>query len=388
MSTCLADLPYELLRLILFHVDNGSLSAARLHEEPSATLTHSAIQPLKNFSRTCHQYRALIIQSLFNFCRVHLSESTFSLDKTSTAQYPNYDEIREFLVFLVKHELCGSVKSLVLFTEYDLGWRVPGIMPSAPAGTLPLELGYIWSDVFSVIQPSTVTICVPPSSLAFFTSCGIYVADAWAFEMPLHILQLRMSQDMQEKTTQPSHTNKLFGILPWTHCTLNEGSAIQVYSTYEYHSMVQPSILNGRLRDYADATPRLLNSLRSFDYIAIFPLYGQVVKMLSFLFILPKLECVSMQLAPKRGNKILEDATRILRSLHSDLWMEFENTYFLIATNIVQIETASSVKEFICLDYQQKGLWESLGHGSEIMSEHWRIISDGHWTKIEDSDCP
>lgn len=147
--------------------------------------------------------------------------------------------------------------------------------------------------------------------------------------------------------------------------------------------MVAPSIFNGRLRDTPSSPPRALTQLTTFDYIAIFPLYGQVVKVLSFLFMLPRLRRVRTQLAPKRENKILEDASRVLRTLYSDLWMEFENTYFLIATNIVQVEAKSCIRELVCLDYQQEGLWESLGHGGEIMSERWKTLGNGHWIKNE-----
>ncbi|MCJ1413521.1 hypothetical protein MMC19_007627 [Ptychographa xylographoides] len=384
--TRVEDLPNEVLHIIIFHLDIGPLSTSRLHQEPSASFTSIEGRPLKNFSQTCKRYRSLIFESLFQFCKVRLVDSTFEVlcDEQNSFQSPCYQVVQDFLSFVVENKLSQNVKSLLFFTEHDLGSRVPGLTPSPLPAENKLELGQLWPSVFSVVRPDIITICAPPSTLAFLTSCGIYVGNAWAFSTPLHILQLRVRSDLsRDIPTSSLSASKLFSSLPWTHCTLNEGSALQVYNTYEYHSMVQPSILNGRLRDDSSATPRLLTALRSFDYIAIFPLYGQVVKMLSYLFVLPKLQRVAVQLAPQKENKILEDQSRVLRSLYSDLWMEFENTYFLIATNIVQAETESSVNEFVCLDYQQEGLWESLGNGGAIMSEHWQIISDGHWKKIE-----
>jgi len=160
-----------------------------------------------------------------------------------------------------------------------------------------------------------------------------------------------------------------------------------MYNAYEYHSLVAPSIFNschiGRL---SDTCLSQLTSLVSFDYIAIFPPYGQVIKILGFLFSLPKLERVRTQLAPRRENRILEDSTRVLRTLYSDLWMEFEGTYFLIAKHFVENGSKSRVSEFVCLDYQHEGLWESLGHSEGIMSRYWQALGQGHWQRKDEEE--
>ena len=381
---CLEGLPDELLEMIISYLDVGSLSTENVHHEPSTELTRRPNPPLKNFSLTSRRFRSFTIQSLFKHCRVDLTELSFK-DPYNLSEYsrkPKFSEVEDFLRFLTSLSLSPYVRTLLLYTSQDLGHKVPGLLPVPHQSIVKFELGDFWPTLFASVRPRVVTICAPPPTLAFFTSCGIYVGDAWAFSTPFHLLQLRLPPDLLEKDyPSPAPTSKLFGILPWTHCTLNEGSSLQVYNTYEYHSMVAPSIFNGRLRDTPSSPPRALTQLTTFDYIAIFPLYGQVVKVLSFLFMLPRLQRVRTQLAPKRENKILEDASRVLRTLYSDLWMEFENTYFLIATNIVQVEAKSCIRELVCLDYQQEGLWESLGHGGEIMSERWKTLGNGHWIK-------
>ena len=382
----LGDLPDELLEMILSHLEEGSVVVEKLHQEPYTVFRNSECQPLKRFSRTCHRFRSFTVRSLFEFCRVNLTALSFNepYEMSECSHKPKFSEMEDFLRFVTGQKLSSCVKSLVLYTEEDLGHKVPGLMPQPPHNSIKFELGDFWPTVFSSIRPECVTICAPPPTLSFFTSCGIYVGDAWAFSTMFHLLHLRMPSNMQASDYTPrSGTTKLFEILPWDHCTLNEGSSLQVYNTYEYHSMVAPSIFDGQLRDTPSAPPRQLTSLTTFDYIAIFPLYGQVAKILSFLFMLPKLQRVKTQLAPRRENRILEDTSRVLRSLYSDLWSEFETTYFLIATTIVQAEKRSSIKDFVCLDYQREGLWESLGHGGEIMSQHWRTLGNGHWEKLD-----
>jgi len=377
--TCLETLPDELLSIILSHLSTEPPSLSTAHDEPSISPSRTN-PPLKNLSLTSHRLRAFITPSLFAHSRVSLTSLSFKdpYPLSSLSHKPKFSEVESLLRFLSLHSLSSVVKTLLISTSQDLGHKVPGLLPIPNDPVIKFDLGDFWPTLFASIRPHVVTICAPPPTLAFFTSCGIYVGDAWAFNTPFHLLQLRLP-----KTGNPAPlpTSTLFSILPWTHCTLNEGSSLRVYNTYEYHSMVAPSIFNGRIRDVPTSPPRTLTSLASFDYIAMFPLYGQVAKVLSFLFILPHLRSVRTQLAPKRENKILEDTSRVLRTLYSDLWMEFENTYFLIATNIVQAETKSPIAELVCLDYQQEGLWESLGHGGEIMSEHWQTLGGGHWIK-------
>jgi len=382
----LEGLPDELLEMIISHIDIGSLSLSHIHDEPSNNLSRYPSPPLKSLSLTSRHFRSFTTLSLFRHCRVDLTELSFK-DPYNLSEYshkPRFSEVEDFLRFLASASLSPVVKTLLLDTSQDLGHKVPGLLPVPNTNIVKFELGDFWPTLFASIRPAVVTICAPPPTLAFFTSCGIYVGDAWAFSTPFHLLQLRLPPSLRaEDYPAPAPTGKLFGILPWTHCTLNEGSSLQVYNTYEYHSMVAPSIFNGRLRDSPTSPPRTLTALATFDYIAIFPLYGQVVKVLSFLFILPRLRTITTQLAPKKENKILEDVRRVLRTLYADLWMEFENTYFMIAKEIVQAEKRSDVRELVCLDYQQEGLWESCGHGGEIMNQHWASVGRGHWIKDE-----
>ncbi|MCJ1243248.1 hypothetical protein MMC30_000445 [Trapelia coarctata] len=379
----LSALPDELLSLILSHLSTNPPSLSTINDEPSTPLPRPN-PPLKSLSLTSHRFRAFTTPSLFAHARVTLTSLSFKdpYPLSPDTHKPHFSEVESLLRFLSLHSLSPHVRTLLLSTSQDLGHSVPNLLPTPHEPVTTFSLGDFWPTLFASIRPSIITLLAPPPTLAFFASCGIYVGDAWAFNTPFHLLQLRLDSNQQGSDyPAPAPTGTLFGILPWTHCTLNEGSSLAVYNTYEYHSMVAPSIFNGRLRDTPSLPPRTLTALKSFDYIAIFPLYGQVAKVLSFLFILPQLQRVRTQLAPKRENRILEDASRVLRTLYSDLWMEFENTYFLIATNIVQAEWRSPIDELVCLDYQQEGLWESLGHGGEVMSEHWKTLGDGHWIK-------
>ncbi|MCJ1379845.1 hypothetical protein MMC17_002948 [Xylographa soralifera] len=377
----LDDLPPELLQIILSYLDGRPASIVKLYEEPTATSADSAHQPLKNFSQVCDRYRSLSIPSLFRFSTVQLHESI--LQQSDVGEFhglvPLYNIVQDFLEFVIKQDLSQRVQSLVISTTYVVDADTLLLSASHPAR----KMGDLWTSIFSVVRPHAITISAPPSTLAFLTSCVIDRTDEWAFQMHRHTLQLRISADiLRINYPEPKQTNTLFQIVPWTHCILNEGSSIQVYNTYQYDAMVQPSVLYKFL--HRDATLRMLMSLRSFDYVAIFPLQGQLDTLLSFLFILPNLQRVTMQLAPQKQNRILEDASRVQRSLHSDLWMELETVFFLIAVDLVH-KSYCSINELICYDYQQEALWETLSRGGNLMSKHWQTIEDGHWKRIDPS---
>ncbi|MCJ1390519.1 hypothetical protein MMC18_003379 [Xylographa bjoerkii] len=378
---CLDDLPTEVLDLILSYLDVCPASNARRYEEPATTLADSTYRPLKNFSQTSHGYRSLSSPSLFKFSEVRFQESIIQKSDVGGLHRlaPLYNEVKHFLRFIVEQDLSQSVYSLVISTTYDVGG---GLLMLAPE-YLAHELGDLWTSIFRVIRPHAITISAPPSTLAFLTSCGIQCTDEWAFGMRRHTLQLRLSSDVSEiNYPKQKRTNKLIDIIPWTQCILNEGSSIPVYNTYQYDAMIQPSVLNKSLRK--DATLLLLTSIRSFDYVAIFPLIRQMDELFAFLFALPSLQRVIFQLAPQKQNKVLEDASRVQRSLYSDLWMELEMVFFFIATNVVH-QPDCSINELICLDYQQEALRDILGRGGNMMSGHWRTVKDGHWKRIDPS---
>ncbi|MCJ1431067.1 hypothetical protein MMC27_000417 [Xylographa pallens] len=377
---CLDDLPLELILLILFYLDIRPASIAKLYEEPSITsdLTH---QPLKNFSQTCSRCRSLSSPYLFRYSTVQYHGSVLQRSDVGESHglVPLYTKVQDFLQFVIKQDLSHRVQSLVISTTHDVEVDTPLVLAGHPGR----ELGDLWTSIFSVVQPYAITISAPPSTLAFLTSCVIDRSDEWAFKMHCQTLQLQISASISRiNYPKPQQTNKLFQIVPWAHCILNEGSSIQVYNTYQYDAMVQPSVLSKFL--LRDATLRLLTSLCSFDYVAIFPLSGQLDTLLSFLFILPNLQRVTMQLAPQKQNRILEDASRVQRSLHSDLWMELETAFFLIAVDLVH-KSYCSINELICYDYQQEALWETLSRGGNLMSQHWQTIENGHWKRIDTS---
>jgi hypothetical protein len=179
----------------------------------------------------------------------------------------------------------------------------------------------------------------------------------------MHLLELRLSPDGDRPL--PAETDNLFAILPWTHCTLNEGSSMHGYAEIDLHYRLAPSAFPtcqvGRPHSQ-------LSSLVSFDYIAIYPMYGQYAKVLGLLFKLPNLERIRMQLADKHRSRTDRD-------------MKLEPEYFYTAKYFVENLTKSSINEFICWDYQHEGLWEGLDHGDEKITWHWQALGPGHWRK-------
>lgn len=195
-------------------------------------------------------------------------------------------------------------------------------------------------------------------------------------DMDYHILELQQSNEGHPKTTPRSKytdlrpmpfqypsfaLGSLMAMRNWTHLTLNEGSFLKAYGTYEYFERGPPSLVysikhclaptqSHRMADVRHAyIPR---SIRSFTYIAIFPFANHA----DFVLMLPFLEEVDLQFAPEPSSSILDDKSRIGKAELSDCWQEMFSSYNDVATALSTFRMTAKkfprLKKLTCRDYQ------------------------------------
>lgn len=373
MTRSIMELPQELLDRIIYYLDVEPPSLQALHREPSITLTESDAQPLKNLSLTSRLLRRLTIMTLFKFSRIRLNRLCIvGIVELSSGS----EDINEYLNFVRLNALRLYVKGIVLYTEVDLGLEQsstgPRLSSDAFGGLGFSEFAHLWRNLLTALNPDFITMIAPPSTLALLASCVCQDRDAWAFDMPLHILHLKKPYSIPSAASfGPPRVADLFHFQEWSHCTLNEGSSLKSYSTYEYFLKITPSIV-------PVGSPNAIMSITSFDYIAIFPLQNQTLEIPRLFLMMPNLERIRVQLAPEPSSKILEDQTRMQKGLPADMWMELVSGYRLI---LHAIREMGGLKHFQSLDYAIKGLRPSLDGLFEQIMRGWSSCGGGCWTR-------
>ncbi|MCJ1254936.1 hypothetical protein MMC24_002752 [Lignoscripta atroalba] len=380
------ELPNEVLGQVISYLDVEPPSLKALRREPSILMTCSDEQPLKALSHASQRMRSLALQSLFKYTRVHLSVPSHQEQGSLSGSYRTWPrlQIEAFISFLISYMLSAHVKGIVIYTELEF--------PAELCQGLKTRFFTLWRSLLKAIDPEFITICGPPSTTASLAGCYVRTMDAWAFDMPLHVLHLSRPRRSAGNVFHPAQASRvldLFYLKPWTYCTLNEGSFLKAYSTYEYYSKRPPSIADsyGENMSILHSTG---TSLTAFDYVAIFP-FGTHIRhelgrheirgVLAFVESLPNLRRLRTQLAPDPESKILEDAARMQKTVPADTWMELDSGYTMITQSISRMEQTGQLKEFVSLDYAIQGLQQSLDEQFEQVLPGWARCGDGHWRK-------
>jgi hypothetical protein len=364
-----ADLPPEILSQIFSYLYSPAPSDSVLHEQPHgdmlrgnlATAENSSTQltgsqsgastHLKCISRVSRQWRTIILPTLFS--------SVLWRPQMTSLSASNLDPV-PMLHFIQENGLNRHVTTFTLavdFAENELD------AVKLPRQTLPSDLELVWNHIFAVIDPLRFTIIAPPTTLAAFLNRMLFLADAWSFDIPYHILSLArptregkhtepeksdLSVDLsklslagtakrRETPSGPASTvntchkevlvpSPLFTLRPWTSILLNEGSSIRAYQTYEFFLRQPPSMLSALLGigEYPNNEPLLPPTITDFNYIAIFPLASHIHTLLLHL---PRLDRLFVQLTPRPSNQILQDQHAMRNIDMADLWMERNTAY-------------------------------------------------------------
>ncbi|KAI1110295.1 hypothetical protein F5Y14DRAFT_429300 [Nemania sp. NC0429] len=368
--------PPEILLHIFDYIDGPAPSEMRLHDQPSLDLlTTKPGRPgasLKAASLVSRWWRSLALPRLFR--HVLWKPNVYSLSAFTLNPIP-------LLRFLTENHLARGVATFtVLIDFYDRDTADYVVAPQIR----PVDLEWLWDQLFSVIDPLRFTVLARPTTLAALLSRMLYLDDAWSFDIPYHILSLarpnrqvppgesschgRGSQRSaspslaqpsssavgpQSSTLASSSVSRrpatsstfrsrtavpcpLFTVRPWTSLLLNEGSFDKVYRVYEFFLLRPPSILGALLgcEEYPNDAPLVPQTVVDFNYIAIFPLASHFEILLEHL---PRIDRLFVQLVPKPGNATLKDMDEIKHIDPAVLWVERNTSYTFLMRQLTSV---------------------------------------------------
>ncbi|KAL6704304.1 hypothetical protein ACN47E_008368 [Coniothyrium glycines] len=409
-------LPNELLIQIASHLDGEPPSITKYAHEPSIGLTYSTSTPLKSLSLMSWRWRKLVLPILFSYARFPLdkdpqwaaidarlvdsmqgqlttlsnhefliyqnmrskfkSTSVFAFDETFDDLLINlcraqegdnflnsvpqllwlphlHKKFNNFVQFVSDHMLKSHIKSLVVYTEEE--YR----LHHASTADAPLSRAVqeIWSQIFSCLNPVRIVVAAPPSTLAGLLDTQMLSSDTWAFDMKMHYIELLQSRSLgleHEKEACRPWGTILIHKRPWSHLSYNEGSSNTAYSTYEYHLKQSPKMLYLILVRLAKEAQACCN-ITSFSFIGVFPFATNITTITRALHRIPALQKVSFQLAPGPENNLLDDPKRMGRAQHRDFWLEWTESYKVIASylGVYDFSDGSTFKSEDCGSEQQ-----------------------------------
>ncbi|OCK80480.1 hypothetical protein K432DRAFT_328158 [Lepidopterella palustris CBS 459.81] len=439
------SLPNELLIQIASFLDRDAPSVIKIFHEPSTDLTISEDQPLKALSRVSWRWRKIVIPILFRFARLELDRdpqwvpidaklldnmqsnigtlSTHEMqiylsmrNKLKTSTFSAFDKdfddllvelcriqdgdhflrsapftqwlphlpktFDAFSQFVSDYGLKKHIQSLVVFTdkEYELQHV------ARADGSLYYAVSNLWNQIFSALDPPRFVVAAPPATLAGLLDSSMLSADVWAFEMKCHYLELcqpgsgEFRRHVEDCDRQHGHS--LIHLRPWTHIRYNEGPSITAYSTYEFHLKQSPKILYLLLARLCKEAQDCCN-IRSFSFIAVFPLSTNVVTTLRALQKVRTLRSVHFQLAPGEENKLIDEPWRVGRAQLSDLWLEWNGSYSAIA-RFLRLYEFQEEGEFMSSDCNLHYLADNVDEKLESLRESgiaWTKTGTGKWKR-------
>ncbi|RYP85115.1 hypothetical protein DL770_005095 [Monosporascus sp. CRB-9-2] len=398
----IGDMPPEVMLHIFDFMAGAAPSVGSLHEQPTATLLDGepGSQNLKCASLVSRAWRSLTLPLLFRHVlwrpRV-TSLSAFTLNPIPLLRFLEENG----LVANHRHGSGvggGGVETFTLVVDFvEDGWGAgddahPHAHRHSRTGIggpriRSVDLEWLWDQLFSVVDPLRFTIMAPPTTLAAFLSRTLFLDDAWAFDMPYHILSLSRTRRGEEVLSEhqnmkgslsdpslssaaaaksdggeatssqtqaagpsrystPSHRpsrrkkqappSPLFTIRPWTALLLNEGSSTRVYKTYEFFLRRPPSLLDALLgceeegphNDGQAPPPLIPQTVGDLSYVAVFPLSSHVEATLA-PHLPPHVVRLFVRLTPTPKSRLFleENDDEMRRVDPADLWMERNAAY-------------------------------------------------------------
>ncbi len=359
----LLELPSELVEQIVSALAGKEPPSAKfIFEQPSRSLLHSGYHPLKNLSCVCQGLRRFCFNGLFSALIVNL----------------DMEIVTGFREFIKSSQLAGRVDSLVLYIE--------------PGCTGDTHLWPRMVEIIDFVNAPSVTIMLPPAVFAKILPYDLNLNDAWAFNIDFQILQLSVPrQEMVPKTPENVIRDRnIFALRPWTHCTYNEGSSVESYSTYEYYLKEKPSVfLPSNFDEFVRTMEKSLVHISSLDFIAIFP--ANLWSYEEFISLMLNLRSLRTQLAPTPSNNVLDDPVALGKCQTKDLWMEFESSYgglvgFVIGRGFGGFKLGY-LEQFTILDYANPALRETIDGVLRDRLNRWeRDLQGGKWTRIREDE--
>ena len=356
----LLNLPPEVIWKIVSHLsDDQDLLWNTWHEEPSTDMVDLYQQTYQALSQTCHYLRAVALSRLSNVATVLFKSrrNCYGAEIHSTLQ-----------ALEAAKRISGShriwvINVIVRFLE-----------PESPLDMNSLPEGFIQKNCSTLANaaiPKYLTILFPSQLFPFLSSSGqhemISPHDSWAFDMPLHVLNL----SCQGPYPRPD-ADSLWDV-PWSIITLNEGSSLKAYSTYDFHSKQSPSIFLDQR--FCENVIRNMWSVtvREFEYVAVFPLAIHLQRVLTQLRFLTNLRTLSTRLAPHENSSILLNIAKVKKAQFRDLWSIFDENYESIIGYVLFMKQNHHLRTFKALDCVHSHICESLYPTMKQRLQDWDI---------------
>jgi hypothetical protein len=438
------SLPNELLIQIATHLDLSPPSTKKFAHEPSSHLTSVAEISLKPLSQVSWRWRKIVLPILFHYSRIPLDnhpqwvpidarlieDMQGHLITLSTHEMQIYTKMRgkfksssmcayneafddllinlcriqegdnflnsvphilwlphlpssfvDFTRFITQYDLKHHIKSIVVHTdkEYELRHVATADAPLSRA------VSDIWSQIFSHLDPHRLVVAAPPTTMASLLDTSMLSNDAWAFDMKMHYVELLQPDtpplEHVSPTCRPWDT-ALIHRKPWYHLGYNEGSSITAYSTYEYHLKQSPKMLYLILLRFAKEVENCCN-IRSFTFFGVFPFSTNITTIIRALHKVRTLKRVQFKLSPGPENDLLRTPKRMGRAQPSDLWLEWDESYKVIASflGVYDFEDGS---EFASADCEEPRLAIEVDDYVQLLQKRgtgWRKMEEGRWVR-------
>ncbi|KAI4143975.1 MAG: hypothetical protein L6R39_004370 [Caloplaca ligustica] len=340
-------LPVEVVEEVIGYLAlEEPASTKELRQEPSIHLFESGSKPLKNLSLTCASLRNMVFPFLFQFLRLGFDSLT-----PQTARGDNADTCLQGLYklsrFVSQNGLAGSIRGLTFFfpVETELGLHY-----------LNNFRHKLVSFALGEVNPQSLTLIASPAVLGEITEATVYDRETWAFGQRVHVLNFRQPFEtsgpgMMTRYISSRIPSALYDIRPWNRFTLNEGSSLRAYSTYDYHLKDTPSIIQYSVPSSGFT---LLPNVQQFEYVAIFPLARHIIELASMLSNMPGLVSLFTQFTPAADARrnVLEDAHEAGKANISDVWLEATQSYRSLAEEILSWGQDSLLRRWTASDHQ------------------------------------
>jgi len=299
-------LPNEVLDHVFAFLGSEPPSARNLVQLPSRDWTISHQVPLKALSTTSHHIRAIVLHRLFRHSRLDPCQLT------------------PFLEFINRSDLARSIESIVAHISalqdcFHPAWYV---------------------RLLNEVPLTRLVVGCEPHLFAGITGIRMDLTDRWAFDIPYQYLEVRQSASEAIRQSSYDYLPGLLGIKHWSSVTVNEGSSLAAYTSYQHFLKKPPSLfsnvhiclssipLNATPEGLRELFPEtstqitlvqeMLQNLRDFSFVAVFPFYNHVDDILKCIRRMRNLESLFIKLCPEAGSTVLDDGLRAAGS-HIDL---------------------------------------------------------------------
>jgi len=296
--TSLLTLPNEVLDHVFAFLEAEPPSARNLVQLPSRDWTISHQAPLKALSTTSHHIRAIVLHRLFRHSRLDPCQLT------------------PFLEFINRSDLALSIDSMVAHISvlqdcFHPAWYV---------------------RLLNEVPLTRLVVGCEPHLFVGITGIRMDLADRWAFDIPYQYLEVRQSASEAIRQSSYDYLPGLLGVKHWNSIRVNEGSSLAAYTSYQHFLKKPPSLfsnvqiclssipLNATPESLRELFPEtstqitlvqdMLQNLRDFSFIAVFPFYNHVDNILKCIRRMRSLESLFIKLCPQAGSTVLDDGIK------------------------------------------------------------------------------